>query len=303
MHKERGLEMDMKCYKFKDNRRIFKLISLVFIIAIVSMSLTAIREKMTTMFALQSNLIYLVIIFITYRLTRQNIYIGDTSMKASKTIPYIMVTEIYASDKIYIKYRGGWLANIKLIDIDNNYDRYKELLDVILSKVDETIAKKAGSAEELLESVKEKRKEVNNSGYSSKTGKPNLGGWLKVIIVISYFGTIGGLFGALAFVAPDVEITAFTYQLILLSLVSVAIVILMHRRTKNVKYALGARELVNLAFSLLLSINRIIEEPSFLPIGLNIVGMLLIIISSVIWIQIYFEYINNFERSKNTLIN
>jgi len=295
--------MEMKCYKFKDNRRIFKLILLSLFLAISNLFLNTVIQGTGYLHHARIAIINFVIMLIVLKLTRQNIYIGDTSMKVSKTVPYLMVNEIYASDKIYIKYRGGWIANIKLIDIENNYTRYKELLDLILSKVDKTVAKKAGSAEKLLESVKDNRKEINNAGYSSKTGKLKLGGWLKFIIVIAYFEIFGSLLGALAFVAPDVEITAFTYQLILLSLVSVAIVILMHRRMKNVKYALGARELVNLAFSLLLSINRIIEKPSFLPIALNIVGIPLMILSSIVWIQIYFEYINKFNRPKNTLIN
>ena len=147
--------MEMKCYQFKDKRVLFKYLYINLVLATLNMILLVLQRSSNWQFAVNSSIIYLIIIFVVFKKTNVNIYSDEHMIKSKKMIQFKMINDISPTTGIFIK-ADNTNDIIDVVDIENNRSQYKELLDDMLSKVSKRLSDTKNS-DEILETVKQNR--------------------------------------------------------------------------------------------------------------------------------------------------
>ena len=128
---------------------------------------------------------------------------------------------------------------------------------------------------------------------------------------MAYFVVFGFAFILLSYalMPADVELPFSEIQLLqyaMFLVVSIVIIVLLKKRKNSVKYALAAQSIIVTAFSVITNITEFNDTAKAIELLPVLYVTLDIIISiAVAWlsVKIYIQYIDNFDRPKNTLIN
>ncbi|MBN2878247.1 MAG: hypothetical protein JXN65_01330 [Clostridia bacterium] len=294
--------MNMKCYKFKDGRRLFKLLYMILALNSVAYILKIITMPEEKNFAIFSTIAMVVIGIIIYFSTNEDVYIGKSELKVKKQVPFMMVTRVRASTGIIIEH-GSKVEIIKALDLEKNYEKYAELLDEILDKISKQARDKSKSSKELLDEVIAKR--ASRYKKTDKKGKPELGGILRFLYVIAYLACfplvlfiISNIAGTAAEVYPDIS---YLPQAVLGPLAAIAAIILFVLRKRSVRYALAAAPLASMLSVIITYVFSFNTFGAGQPLVYATISLVLTCAVSVFLSISFVEYINNFDRPKQTL--
>jgi len=295
------LNMEMKNYNLRDTRPIFKWMYFAYGLSFISTLLLSLISEYSLGTYSFIFIIYIVVAFIIYKLTNQDVYVDTNRIKVKNEVQFMNITKITATADILI-WNDNTINTIKVIDIENNYEKYKELMEDIYSKVDEKTTLEFETVNELLKQVYENKMRKMNIYVSSKTGTPALGGWLLVIMIMSCVIGLNICTPLLSIVTlgrVDFSMINMSVQ----SLIGIVTAILLYKRKNSVKYALA----VNPVLSFITGINTVVIN---LISGFSVVSLLLSVLYLIVlgfalyfMAKVYLYYIDNFKRPKLTLIN
>jgi len=294
--------MDMKCYKFNDGRRLFKLIYMILALNSVVYILNIITTPEQKNFAIFSTIAMIVIGVIIYFATNEDVYIGGSAIKVKKQVPFMMVTRVRASTEIIIEH-GSKIEIIKALDLERNYDKYAELLDLILGKISKQARDKSKTSKELLDEVIEKR--AARYKKTDKKGKPELGGILRFLYIAAYLAVfplvlfiISNIAGTAAEVYPDIS---YLPQAVLSPLAAIAAIILFILRKRSVRYALAAAPMAAMLSAIMAYVLSFSEFGPGQALIYATVSVICTCAVSVLLSMSFIEYIHSFDRPKQTL--
>ncbi|MEX1377173.1 MAG: hypothetical protein AB1Z23_06830 [Eubacteriales bacterium] len=299
----------MDIFKFKNNKKYVRLAFLYILILILSrVTHRAFEHNFSA--AIIDISMGVIIYYIFYKTTNENIYIGDHQLIAKATVPYMMITEIRASSEIQIICEDGRNGTIKMLDIERNYDSYKELLDTILSKISKEAKDRSGTAEELLDRVIEAKKFIPIENEKTK-----LGGWLSFIKTVSIIGLVVGLICLMGFIPVFVFLNGIDIEkgelmrnsinfvsIFINSIFFIFVLVMLDKRTKKVKYPVIGIRIVSVLTSLALGLIGVLYTEGY-NLVLSAVNILINIILAFVLIMIVLDYFENSDRAKYTLVN
>lgn len=292
--------MDMKNYHFKDTRPIFKWMYIIYGLTAISTVLLSFISDIS----LESNsflfILYIAIVFAIYKVTNQDVYVDDNYIKANKMSTYNMITKITVTTDILI-WNGDVSIKIKVIDFENNYNQYKELMEHVYSKIDKNTELQCQTVNELLKQVYDNKKIKMNIYINPTTNKPVLGGFLLFLMIIACIGAFNLL--TTLFIAIGIGFDLSLIYMIGFGIAQVFTAIMLYQRKNKVKYALAAVPVLTVVNGIITVLTNLYGDFSIFALFLGLIYICVISFASYLMAKVYFYYIDNFTRPKLTLIN
>lgn len=291
----------MKNYNFKDSRPIFRWLYYAYGLSTAGILLNIYITETPIQLVGFTIILNLVILLVIYKKTNFNVYVDEQYIKANKMSAYMMITKITATTDILL-WCDGVATKIKVIDFEKNYNKYKELMEYVYSKVDHNTVLECETVNELLKQVYENTMKRQEIYVSQTTNKPVLGGWLLFIMIMSWLGVIS-IISPIMIIATGLPFDTAIVHMIAQGIIYAVIIVLLSKRKKHVKYALAAMPVMSFISVVADSVISLTADFSALSFAMYIIYIIVSSVSSYFLAKSYIYYIDNFRRPKLTLIN